>query len=251
MNEKLKYLKDNIKILMSDLKSKERRKKQIPNLLTLSRLLSPLVIIPLALTGNLLLVGISVGIFSLTDLFDGMLARKYNTTSEFGRLLDACTDKVFVFSLVFPLIFTNKLLLVNLILEFIISFINVKSNIKNNNPKTILLGKIKTTFLFLLVSLSYIANLVNVNTIINAIFLSTTILQTGCILKYQSIDSKKEQTKVIIEKQKNNISNKIENNKIKELEKEKKKYQELKEYVINCKENDFVNQKDKIKVLKK
>lgn len=47
---------------------------------------------------------------AITDLFDGMLARKWNVTSKFGALCDPLTDKVFFF-VVFPtltaLIFKN------------------------------------------------------------------------------------------------------------------------------------------------
>lgn len=47
---------------------------------------------------------------AITDLFDGMLARKWNVTSKFGALCDPLTDKVF-FVVVFPtltaLIFKN------------------------------------------------------------------------------------------------------------------------------------------------
>jgi CDP-diacylglycerol---glycerol-3-phosphate 3-phosphatidyltransferase len=42
-----------------------------------------------------------IALASLTDLFDGMLARKWQVTSRFGALADPLTDKVF-YLVVFP-----------------------------------------------------------------------------------------------------------------------------------------------------
>lgn len=246
MKRILCYFKDNMKILVNDLKNKETRIKQVPNLLTLSRLLSPLIVIPLVLTGNLLLAGIFVGLFSLTDLFDGKIARKYGVSSEFGRLLDACTDKVFAFSLIFPLIFINKILLINLILENVIGLINIKSDIKNNNPRTIIVGKIKTAFLFSLIALSYLSSIIDISVnLVLPFSIMTTILQTTCVIKYKSIDKEKDK-KIEIKQLKNN-----DNKKIKQLEIEKKRYQDLKKYVIECKNNNISEEKINVKVLKK
>lgn len=245
MKEKLNYFKENIKLLFKELGKKETRIKQIPNLLTLSRLISPLIIIPLALSGNLLLVGVFTCLFGLTDLFDGIIARKYNVTSEFGRLLDACTDKVFAFSLILPLLFTNPILIINLILEGVISFVNVKSNINGNKPKTIFLGKIKTTVLFILLSLSYLSNVINISSLVIVLANITSLLQIGCAVEYKKIDVKEEV------KKENNVVIDESNDKLKELAEEKKKLEYLKEYVIKCKENKVFDEKEKTKVLKK
>lgn len=245
MKEKLNYFKENIKLLFKELGKKGTRIKQIPNLLTLSRLISPLIIIPLALSGNLLLVGVFTCLFGLTDLFDGIIARKYNVTSEFGRLLDACTDKVFAFSLILPLLFTNPILIINLILEGVISFVNVKSNINGNKPKTIFLGKIKTTLLFILLSLSYLSSIINISNLVIVLANITSLLQIGCAVEYKKIDVKEEV------KKENNVVIDESNDKLKELAEEKKKLEDLKEYVIKCKENKVFDEKEKTKVLKK
>jgi len=44
---------------------------------------------------------LSLGIAALTDLYDGMLARKWNVASKFGALADPLMDKVF-YLVVFP-----------------------------------------------------------------------------------------------------------------------------------------------------
>ena len=89
----------NIKIVIADLKSKdkEKRRKQIPNLLTIIRgFLAPFTIIPAVLTNHIYLAFGLIAFCGLTDCFDGWYARNYNAQSEFGADLDAICDKLFV-----------------------------------------------------------------------------------------------------------------------------------------------------------
>ena len=126
-----KYFIENIKNIINDIKSedKEKRRSQIPNILTLIRgILAPITIIPAVITNHITLAFIIIAICSLTDSFDGWYARKYNFQSEFGALLDAICDKLFVVTLAFPLVFIHtKWILGILILEFMISVINTYS----------------------------------------------------------------------------------------------------------------------------
>jgi cardiolipin synthase (CMP-forming) len=73
-------------------------KKYIPNTLTLLRLFStPLCI--WAIFENKLTLGLWIYFAtSLTDWFDGFLARKWEVTSKFGQILDPIADKVLVIS---------------------------------------------------------------------------------------------------------------------------------------------------------
>ena len=181
---------------INEFKNPETRKKQIPNLFTASRLFAPFFIIPSALLGNLPLTAIFVTSFALTDAADGYFARKYNATSEFGRKLDALTDKLFAASLLIPLIVVSPALLTVLTLEAVISGVNVYSQLSNNTPKTEFIGKIKTAGLSGTILLNYIALLANVPTIaLNISLYSTVALQMLTSAKYLDVLSTKEREK--------------------------------------------------------
>ena len=79
----------DLKQIFLEIKDKKTRKKQIPNMLTLSRLLAPVLIIPCSIAGAFPLALSFVALFSITDLLDGYIARKYHLTSEIGKNLDA------------------------------------------------------------------------------------------------------------------------------------------------------------------
>ena len=72
----------------------------IPNILTVFRLLAaPGVPLAYVLWPSPFADWVALGLFvgaSLTDFLDGYLARKWNQTSNFGRMLDPIADKVMV-----------------------------------------------------------------------------------------------------------------------------------------------------------
>lgn len=196
LNELKKNYWSDLKECISDLKTKGRRKKQIPNILTASRIISPLFIIPCALTGNLVATVILTCSFAITDCFDGLLARKLNATSDFGKELDPIADKVFASSILIPLIKYNPTILISTLLELTIAAINSTSKIKGNNPKTNLIGKIKTWALSLLIIANYYTLFVSLNqTILTSLLAITTILQLGSAAKYLNEDIEKDKIK--------------------------------------------------------
>lgn len=195
------------KVCIKELSKKETRKKQVPNLLTASRLLSPFFIIPTALSGNLLLTGIFTGMFALTDAFDGYFARKYDAFSEFGRKLDPITDKIFACSLLIPIAFGNPFILINLLGEAVIAVTNIKAQINGKEPHTIFLGKLKTASLYITIALSYLSFGFNLNPFIaNSLISVTAALQCLSSVKY---NRKSNYQKVMLE----NIDDDIERNK--------------------------------------
>jgi len=73
--------------------------RHIPNALSLSRILgSPLVLLPFIQNSPAmwLISSISFVALSLTDFFDGWVARKYSVESNFGKFFDPAGDKILV-----------------------------------------------------------------------------------------------------------------------------------------------------------
>ena len=73
--------------------------KNLPNVLTISRivLLAPLLIMIYLPNDQLNLISVILFILiALTDFFDGFFARRQNVMSEFGKMLDPIADKLLV-----------------------------------------------------------------------------------------------------------------------------------------------------------
>ncbi|MEW5693429.1 MAG: CDP-diacylglycerol--glycerol-3-phosphate 3-phosphatidyltransferase [Candidatus Hydrogenedentota bacterium] len=73
--------------------------KHIPNLLTLLRFLLAMFLVIILYHANTIKYFIALSIFTaamITDYFDGMIARKYKTVTEFGKTMDPLADKIIV-----------------------------------------------------------------------------------------------------------------------------------------------------------
>lgn len=92
-------------------------KKSIPNILTVLRIVLAVVCTYFAIQGDQTSLTISLVLFvvaSITDFFDGYLARKWKTESNFGKITDPIADKVLILGVLFsfsmqdvvPLLFT-------------------------------------------------------------------------------------------------------------------------------------------------
>ena len=122
----------------------------IPNLLSISRLLLVFPLILFLEINRPFYVFIFIVIGGLTDFFDGLIARKYNIETRLGAILDPLSDKVFY---LIPLIFLCKNNLIpfwslTLILfrELIISSLR---NLEKDGLPASQLGKFKTFFFFI------------------------------------------------------------------------------------------------------
>lgn len=198
-------MKDVIKEFINEFKEqvlsikKDGIKKQIPNMLTFSRALAPLIIIPTILLGRLDIAIVELAFFALTDCLDGRLARKYNCVTDFGVKLDAVCDKIFALAVLIPAIIKYPVLAINLVLEMCISYINMLSEIKRNHPKSNMIGKIKTVFLSFTLILSYIDNVEGIYVLLASIV--TFTFQIWAFVKYRESDidkDKKRSNKLII-----------------------------------------------------
>ena len=69
----------------------------LPNQLTILRIILTPVFLVLFLSGDTLLIQISLGVYivaAITDWYDGWLARKFNYITDWGKFLDPLGDKI-------------------------------------------------------------------------------------------------------------------------------------------------------------
>ncbi len=69
----------------------------LPNKLTMLRIILVPVTMALMLTEHPIWAGIVFAAASVTDFFDGYIARKYGLVSSFGKIMDPLADKILVF----------------------------------------------------------------------------------------------------------------------------------------------------------
>lgn len=130
--------------------------RQLPNILTVSRIVLLPVLIGLFFVPGLLAAWIALAIYifcAVTDFFDGYLARKYGTTSGFGTFLDPISDKIFVASLILALATFDRLdgfwmipAIIILGREFMVSGLREYLGAKNIKVPVSRLAKWKTGF---------------------------------------------------------------------------------------------------------
>lgn len=133
----------------------------IPNLLTLSRIVGIPLIIGLLYADQFLLATILFVLLSLTDYFDGMIARRLNMGSDFGKLMDPIADKMLIISILILLVEKGMVSSFPVILitarEILISGWRI---FKGNNGTIIaasFLGKLKTVLQIIAVFLLLIS----------------------------------------------------------------------------------------------
>lgn len=197
IREYINKYKKGFKNCINDLKHRKTFYKQIPNLLTISRVIGMIPVNILFFTGNPVLAIGLIGLLLTTDFFDGKIARKYNITSEFGADLDAICDKLMFLGLVLPLLISSPVLVLNLMLEALITGINVLGRIKGLDTKTLYVGKIKTWFLSSTVFLGYLSQLVNLSNIIVIIssivaFITQSVTFNEYLLQYDKMIKNKK-----------------------------------------------------------
>lgn len=82
----------------------ERRIFTIPNVLSLLRLATVPIFLWLFITGREEAAVLLYAAGAWTDFFDGWLARKTNSVTELGKLLDPLADRVFIIALAIALV---------------------------------------------------------------------------------------------------------------------------------------------------
>lgn len=210
---------------LQDLKSIKTAYKQVPNILTISRLLATIPINFLFFSGNVVAALATCGVAALTDLADGPFARKFNCSSKFGADLDAICDKLFILFMALPIIIQNPFMLFNLGLEIGIISTNVKAVKNGKLVKSAFIGKAKTAVLSATVLLGYFLPIFNITPDMLTSLLITipaAAFQAATLSTYISINQNQiENIETNCEQQINSID-KQENNEVleKQLEKE-------------------------------
>jgi CDP-diacylglycerol--glycerol-3-phosphate 3-phosphatidyltransferase len=133
-------------------------KKNIPNIITISRIISSISASILFILGN---IPVAIGLYiygAVSDCLDGLAARKLNAFTELGRKLDPISDKIYALSLLIPsLALGNYLMAIPLVLESSIASTTITAKKSNIKIETERVGKYKTWFLFATIILGLIA----------------------------------------------------------------------------------------------
>ena len=126
-------------------------KHHFANSLSISRiLLTPLIIFCFVnkLTGFEYLAALIFFLASLTDFFDGFVARKLNSESELGAVLDLIADKILVLVTLFYITDTYSDFLITFLCSLIlireIIILSLRSIYSQKKAEVIYIGKIKT-----------------------------------------------------------------------------------------------------------
>jgi CDP-diacylglycerol--glycerol-3-phosphate 3-phosphatidyltransferase len=85
-------------------------KKNLPNLLSLSRLVATVLVVAFVLINqpwSFLVATVLFLLASVTDFFDGYLARRFHVASSLGVFLDLTADKIFVAAILISLVQIN------------------------------------------------------------------------------------------------------------------------------------------------
>ena len=172
------------------------------NLLTFSRIALGAVIFLLLMSSN----GYSLALIlfcmaSITDYFDGYLARKYDAVSELGEILDPIADKILIIFVLFGLAvnldsyliaFVGALIITREIWVGALRDLNARNN-RSDATKVTFLAKIKTTMQLFTISIYLLALAINnmLLIVIGDIFLFISLfitLYTGFIYTAKSFE---------------------------------------------------------------
>ena len=162
---------------------KKEFNKNIPNYLTISRIIISVIVIifllfpfdminvsfPKYLVNGTVIIDLKMTIAavlfviaSLTDFLDGYLARKYDCVTDFGKVTDAIADKILVNSLLIILCgqgyISPAIPIVIILRDTVVNTLKMIAGEHGNVVAAIKTGKFKTAFLMIGVTLKLIGN---------------------------------------------------------------------------------------------
>lgn len=198
--------KKGTKTMFKEFFNRDTNKKQRANMWTFTRLITPALtlicsIIAILTASIPLFITTSViaGFGALTDKFDGSSARKYQSFSEYGKILDQITDKTFAGIIGINLLFLNLNYLFVLLGEAVIALVNVsyKSKYKDLSINSTMIGRVKQFPLFISLALGFLSTINPTLLLISNISIILTVLfQLATAASY--IKSNSESVKKII-----------------------------------------------------
>ena len=125
-------------------------KMNVPNTLTIIRMILIIPFVILLLNGADLLATVIFVIASFTDMLDGKIARKYNLVTNFGKFMDPLADKLLVCSALICLVEMERLaawiVIIIIAREFIISGFRLVASDNGIVIAASYWGKFKTVF---------------------------------------------------------------------------------------------------------
>ncbi len=142
----------------------------IPNILSFIRiLLVPIIVwmyFDTSINNNYLVAFVLVILSALTDVCDGIIARKFNLITDLGKILDPIADKLTQFAVVCCIAFQNEMMRVVAVAIFakeILMLIGAVIFVKNGNetPYARWWGKITTALLYATMLLFILADFIN------------------------------------------------------------------------------------------
>ncbi len=161
-------------------------KMNIPNQLTIVRMIMIVPFVILLLSGYDLAAAIIFVVASLTDMLDGKIARKYNLVTNFGKFMDPLADKLLVCSALICLVEMERLaawiVIVIIAREFIISGFRLVASDNGVVIAASYWGKFKTVFQMIMV----VVLMLNINHPVFAV-LGTVLVWISVILTVVSL----------------------------------------------------------------
>ena len=247
-------LTSGIKTTFKEFFNKETNKKQRANMWSFSRLIliMPILIcsilaiitqaVPLLVaTSSLVILG------EITDIFDGASARKHESISDFGKLLDQVVDKTFSSIVILTLSLINPLSLVMLLGEALIVSSTVPYNMKYKNitDTSTFIGKAKQIPLSASFIIGYLSPINSVwHAISTTLIITTLLFQIATALSYLKRNDKWVKENNELNKKKNLIEIEENFDKTKNLEKTIGEKNNTKNNKTTSKKELYINLRD-------
>lgn len=172
--------------------------RQIPNMITLMRIVLAIPVSILALLGGWTVAFPLAIALALTDFVDGKIAKIFHLQSSFGKKLDQIGDKLFILIAGIPVMITQPVLTLLLIPEAMILKINLLDTLKEQEIDSVLSGRIKTWPLFATVVAAYLSHCITISPLlIPTLGIMTMGMQMKTCYDYQKLKMMKRKLEML------------------------------------------------------